>query len=81
MPLHVHVERRARKFVALQKPECRKMKHAVGALQRGVENIGLGNVAAGFKDLDARIAQRAGQIFVRATDEIVVDDDFADVTR
>ncbi len=65
--------------MALQQPKRGELKHAVGALQGRVENIGLRDVAARLEDLDARIAQRAGKILMRAANEIVVDDDLADV--
>jgi hypothetical protein len=78
--LHVHIEGGAWEFVALQQPKCRELKDPIGIFQGGIENIGLGDVAAGFENLDARIAQRIGEIFVRSPHEIVVDDNFANIT-
>ena len=79
MPLTLTSNARARKFVALQQPQRRKMKHAVGALQRRVENVGLRDVAAGIEHLDARIAQSALQVLHRTAHEVVIDHDFARV--
>jgi hypothetical protein len=42
--------------VTLQKPKCRKMENSIGPLQTGVQDIGLRNIAACLKNLDAGIA-------------------------
>ena len=65
--------------MALQQPQRGEVEHAVGASERLGEHVGLADVAAGFEHLDPVVAQRDGEVLVRATHEVVVDDDLADV--
>jgi hypothetical protein len=55
--------------------------NAVGALERGLENIGLEDVASDVEDPDARIAQRVGEILGASPHEVVVDDQPGDIFR
>src|SRR5215472_2837987 len=55
------------------------MKHAVGTVERRVEDVGLTNVPAHLIDFYARVARRAVKVLTRASHEIVVDHDFSDV--
>ncbi len=74
---HVDVERATRKFVTLQQPERRQVEHPVGAVKRGLQDVGLHDVPADLEDTHARVAQRAREVLDPATDEIVVHDDLA----
>src|SRR5262249_39676404 len=65
--------------MALQQPQCRQVKNAVGTVQRAVEDVGLADIAAGVIDSNTRILQRASQVCPRAAYEIIVDGNLADV--
>ena len=65
-----------RVLVALQQPQRGGQEHPVGALERGIEDVRLTDVPAGFKDLDPRIGERGAQVLAGAADKVVVDDDF-----
>ena len=65
--------------MALQEPQRREVEHAVGAVKRAVQNVRLQDVAACLVDADTRVAQRCLDVGGRAPDEIVIDDDLADV--
>ena len=65
--------------MALQQPQGSELKDTIRALQRRIQNVGLGDVTASLKNLDARILQRLRKVLGRAADEIVVDHDLADI--
>ena len=79
VPAHVHVERAAREVMALKQPQSGEVEDAVGPFKRGIEHVGLEDVAADIEQPDPRIGQRRGQILVPAANEIVVDDDLSNI--
>src|SRR5207247_3668641 len=65
------LERGSRVFMTLQEPESGKMENAAGALQCGIKNIRLRNIAASFEELNARIPHGACKIFDASAGKIV----------
>jgi hypothetical protein len=61
--------------VAIKQPECDEVKHAVRALDRRPQEVGVQDVAALFEDLEPRILQRLTEILDVPAYELVVDED------
>ena len=78
-PAHVHVKRRARVFVTLQKPQGGEVEDSVGAVERALQNVRLENIAADVANPDAPVAQRAVEVGLPAAHEIVIDQDLPDI--
>jgi len=64
--------------MALQQPQRREMESAVSPFQGRVEDVGMGDIAASLKDLDAGVLQGISKIFMGTTHEVVIDDDLCD---
>ena len=73
------VESAAHQFVALKKPDGCEMKDAIGSIERLFKTIGLKYISAGVENFDASISQSIVKVLTAAADEVVVDQDFADI--
>ena len=74
----IHLEGRSGIVLAVEQPERRQMHDGVTAFEGLVQNVGLADVAAQFKDTAAGVAQRLFEIFPDPAAEVVEDADFGD---
>ena len=64
---------------AFAQPQSRKMKNAVGRIERGIQYVSLEDIATNVEDANARVLQGVLQVLRAPADKIVVDHELFDV--